>query len=206
MRTSIGRCFWDVLLSTEENCNVQVFARQMGTPKCSSAFLPLCALINIARKAYFTHRAIASQPSILTSDSWWWTCWIKIRWWRFSQGEIACYSLTRTPLIASELNLAVGCTLLSGCRGEIQWLNCLESPICWAAQVSKNLVYVAEILATVMYQQQSWKNDNSFVMRDLLLPFLFVIFACISLTLFVLLLPLNNFYKYFSCAGYWKAD
>lgn len=72
------------------------------------------------------------------------------------------------------LNLTVGCTLLSGCSDEIQSLNYLESPICWEVQVSKNLDYVAEILGKVIYQQQSWMNDNSFVMRGFLLHLPFV--------------------------------
>ena len=137
-------------------------------------------------KSCFTHGATASQSSILTSSvSWWWTCWIKIRWRRFSQGEIACYSLTQTSLIPSGLNLTVGCTLLSGCSDEIQSLNYLESPICWAVQVSKKLDYIAEILEKVVHQQQSWTNDSSFAMRGLLLRFLFVPFTCNYLNFFV---------------------
>lgn len=173
---------------------------------CSSSSLRRYSVLlqTLQCKAYFTHGAIASQPSILTSSvSWWWTCWIKIRWWRFGQGEIACYSLTQVSLIPSELNLAVGCTLLSGCSDEMQSLNYLESPICWAVQVSQTLDYRAKILVTVLSRQQSWMSDNSFVMRNLWLHFLFVISACIYLIL--LLLLVNNLYKYFSYAGCWKA-
>lgn len=90
---------------------------------------------------------------------------------------------------------------LSGCSDEIQSLNYLESPISWAVRVSKKLDYIAEIPEKVIHQQQSWMNGNSFVMRDLLLHFLFSTFTCNDLNFFLL----NNFYKYFSYMGYWKA-
>lgn len=135
-------------------------------------------IINSAMQSLFHTWNHCLQSSILTSVSWWGTCKIKIRWWRFSQGEIACYSLTQTSLIPSGLNLTVGCTLLSGCNDEIQSLNYLESPSFWAVQVSIKHDYIAEILEKVIYQQQNWVHNTSFVMRGLLLHFLFVIFTC----------------------------
>lgn len=59
---------------------------------------------------------------------------------------------------------------------------------------------MAEILEKVIYQQQNWVHNNSFVMRGCLLHFLFVIFTC-NYMIFLL----NYFYKYFSYAGYWMA-
>lgn len=79
-------------------------------------------------------------------------------------------------LIPSGLNLTVGCILLSGCSGEMQSLNYLELPSCWAVFIRHD--YIAEILEKVIYLQQSWVHNNSFVMRGLLLHFLFVIFTC----------------------------
>lgn len=88
---------------------------------------------------------------------------------------------------------------LFGCSDEIQSLNYLESLISWAVWVSKKLDYIAETPEKVIHQQQSWMNDNSFVMRDLLLHFLFFTLTCNYLNFL-----LNIFYKYFSYMCYWK--